>query len=508
MTKTEQQVEWSRAAAVKSVFLFIFNILFLIAVMFGSVIFEKRNAFFTTFKAHRANYLYICLCAIMLSWLAYFYLFFEHRKILTEASSINLIFFTMAVCIFLSSLAEYYGHIYVRPVALFALLIFMLVGRREAIFFNIVYGLLVFVVDYFSDLGETEPNVCSALLLTFVAGMMAVFVAGKMKNRVHIFPVGFAIILPMELLIMLLEICTLATGASGQLTTTLFVKDKVLALLKQMGYGLLGGLFSVVGFFVILPMFEVMFNRLTDFRLRELTSGDAKLLKKLKTEAPGTYNHSVVVAQLAEACAVALGENVDAARAAGFYHDVGKLHQPEYFTENQGEYNLHEELTPELSADIIRSHSIDGFDLIRANHLPQFLADVAVEHHGTMPIRYFYAKALKMTDGELNIEDFSYTGPKPQSKIAAIVMIADASEAVARSMQTKDPVAVEKAVRDVIEERMDLEQFAECDITIMDLSVIKQTLVDTLTGVYHHRVAYPSIRYKRGEKGNTQGEIK
>lgn len=122
-----------------------------------------------------------------------------------------------------------------------------------------------------------------------------------------------------------------------------------------------------------------------------------------------------------------------------------------------------------------------------------------------MPIRYFYAKALKMTDGELNIEDFSYPGPKPRTKIAAIIMIADASEAVVRAMQKRTPEGGEKAIRAIIEERMDLEQFSDCDITMADLTTIRRTLVSTLTGVYHHRVKYPSIKYKHAD-GKTTGE--
>ena len=252
-------------------------------------------------------------------------------------------------------------------------------------------------------------------------------------------------------------------------------------------------------------MFEGVFNCLTMFRLRELTSSDAKILKKLKEEAPGTYNHAMMVAQLAEASAAAIGENPDYARAAALYHDVGKLHNPEHFTENQAGYNLHDELSPELSADIIRSHAKDGYNLIRNHHLPEFLADVALQHHGTMPIRYFYAKALKLTDAELNIEDFSYLGPKPQTKVAAVVMIADASEAAVRAVNARTPEAAEKAIRSVIEERMDLEQFSECDITLGDLTKIRGALVNTLTGVYHHRIKYPNIKYKHTDKG-TKGE--
>ena len=157
-----------------------------------------------------------------------------------------------------------------------------------------------------------------------------------------------------------------------------------------------------------------------------------------------------------------------------------------------------------MSADIVRSHAQDGYDLILANHLPQFLADVALQHHGTMPIRYFYAKALKMTDGDLNVEEFSYLGPKPQTKIAAIIMIVDAAEAAVKALKDHAPEKVEKVVREIIEERMDLEQFSECDITMADLTKIRLTIVSVLTGVYHHRVKYPKIKYKQSE-GKTVG---
>ena len=328
--------------------------------------------------------------------------------------------------------------------------------------------------------------------------MLAIFFCEKAKTRFRVVLVGIAIVIPIDFIIFLLEVSTFIDNVNGGLAA-------LQSILLHMGYGLFGGVTSTVIFLAILPIFEVGFNCLTVYRLRELTSSDAKILQRLKEAAPGTYNHSMMVAQLAEACAAAIGEDVDYARAAALYHDVGKLHYPEHYTENQGDYNVHDELTPELSADIIRSHAKDGQTLIKANHLPDFLADIAVQHHGTMPIRYFYAKALKMTDGELNIEDFSYMGPKPQTKLAAIIMIADASEAAVRAVDARKPEQAEKAIRSVIEERMDLEQFSECDITMVDLTKIRMALVNTLSGVHHHRVKYPSIKYKRTESG-TKGE--
>ena len=224
-----------------------------------------------------------------------------------------------------------------------------------------------------------------------------------------------------------------------------------------------------------------------------LTSSYAKLIKKLKENAPGTYNHSVVVAQLVEACAREIGENSELARAAAFYHDIGKLKGPEMFAENQTDYNFHNELTPELSVDIIRNHSRDGAKLIKKYRLPEFFADVALQHHGTMPIKYFYAKALKMSDGGLNMSNYSYRGPKPASKIAAIIMIADSSEAAVRSLRDRSPANVESLVRNLINERLDMEQFDDCNITMRELTLIKNTIVNQLTGVYHSRVEYPKL---------------
>jgi len=417
---------------------------------------------------------------------------------LATGKNITLLFMVLDLYFVLAWVIGTYIDIFARPVALVALLMYVLIGRRSAIFMNIISALLVFVIDTFAGGMSADNAYYSSLLISFSAGMMAIFLCGYAKTRFRVVSVGVFIVIPMDIAIFLLEISTLLDGSAGGLSAWQ-------SIFLHMGYGLFGGVMSTVIFLALLPVFEVVFNCLTVYRLRELTGSDAKILKKMKEEAPGTYNHSRMVAQLAEACAAAIGENVDQARAAAMYHDVGKLHYPEHFTENQGEYNLHDELTPELSADIIRSHAKDGYTLIKANHLPDFLADIAIQHHGTMPIRYFYAKALKMTDAELNIEDFSYMGPKPQTKLAAIIMIADASEAAVRAVDARKPEQAEKAIRAVIEERMDLEQFSECDITMSDLTKIRHALVYTLTGVYNHRIKYPNIKYKRTE-GGTKGE--
>jgi putative nucleotidyltransferase with HDIG domain len=493
--------QFTKTDTLKSAAIFFLQVVLFVVLAAVLLIVEEWSVLGEHMKKEGGNYLYTLCCLLLLFVISYLYFFFEEREILGSGKQITLIFTILDLYLVCSCLIGYKLSIYARPVALVALLVYTLMSRRTAIFMNILCALLIFAIDMFA-VPEISARECySSLIISFSAGMVAIFYASKAKTRFQVVGVGLTIVIPIAFVIVLLGV-------------TEFVQSPVVGvdkpsgfenLFTEVGFGFFGGIASTVIYIAILPVFESVFNCLTAFRLRELTSYDAKILRKLKDEAPGTYNHSVMVAQLAEASAAAIGENVDYARAAALYHDVGKLHYPEHFTENQGDYNLHDELTPELSADIIRSHAKDGYTLIRNHHLPPFLADIALQHHGTMPIRYFYAKALKMTDGELNIEDFSYMGPKPQTKLAAIIMIADASEAAVRAVNARTPEETEKAIRAVIEERMDLEQFSECDVTMADLTKIRLALVNTLTGVYHHHIQYPSIKYRRTERG-TKGE--
>ncbi len=478
----------------KSIFVFFLNYLLvlLIVAMFiwMNTIGQEGETFRAYVTEHFNTVVYLMASMLVLFVTVYFYYFFEDKGVLCVSKSIWLIFLLLDVSIIICYFFGFFFNVYSRPVALLALLALTLLGRRDAIFLNVIFALQMFSIDSFTNFSAIN-DYTEALLITplmiFSAGMIAIFVGSRVKTRLRSFLTGFAVCVP----VIALTACLEYERGTGMLYLLL--------------YGLEAGVFSAVFFMALLPAFEVMFNCITDYRLRELTDHDAPLMRELKDRAPGTFNHSIVVAHLAEACAIALDEDTALARAAAYYHDVGKLRQPEYFTENQTGYNPHNELSPELSVDIIRSHAKDGYELIRSKHLPKMLADVALQHHGTMPIKYFYARALKMTDGELNIEDFSYAGPKPQTKIAAIVMIADASEAISRTLPDRTPEKVESAVRDIIEERMDLDQFDECDITMKDLTVIKETIVSCLTGVYHSRVQYPKLKLKRTEEESKNG---
>lgn len=468
----------------------------LLGILFGMIVLNDVHGWTTYMREQLSDVLFLIVSVFFLVVIVFFYYFFEDRQLLVSTAHTFLIFSLFFLCSIICFLFGKYVSPYARPFALFALLALFLLNRRQAIFLNFIFTFLIFVIDMYTNTfdGESARNVYSTLMVGFVSGTFAVYFAGNVKTRAGLIFTGVVLALPTSIVVALLNLSS--------------INNDWWQYLMDIGYRMLGSVISAVLALALLPLFETVFNKLTVFRLRELTSTNAPLLNRLKKEAPGTFNHSLIVAQLSEACAVAIGENAELARAAAYYHDVGKLKDPQCFTENQTGYNVHNELTPELSADIIRCHAQDGYDLLIYNHLPKAIADVALEHHGTLPIKYFYNKAQRLSGGEANIVNYSYFGPTPRSRIAAIVMIADGAEAATRALKDHSPESVEKTVRGIIEERMDLGQFAECDITMRDFTVIKQTLVEALSGVHHHRVEYPTIRFKRDRVVEDDGKDK
>ncbi len=238
------------------------------------------------------------------------------------------------------------------------------------------------------------------------------------------------------------------------------------------------------------PIIESVFNITTDFKLVELTNHNAPLIHRLIVEAPGTFNHSLAVANFAEICAGAIGENPFFARACAYYHDVGKLNNAMYFTENQAGYNPHDELLPEVSAAIIRQHTEDGYALCIENRVPEEVARVAIEHHGTLPITYFYNKAKSLTDSEVDMDEYRYHGATPRGKTAAIIMICDSAEAAIRAMDNPDGERVDKLLRNMIDERLKLGQFDDCDSTVQELNAVREAIVGAYGGLFHKRIKY------------------
>ena len=244
-----------------------------------------------------------------------------------------------------------------------------------------------------------------------------------------------------------------------------------------------------------LPFFEHLFGLTSPLSLLELANPNLPLLKRLLIEAPGTYHHSILVGNLAEAAADAIGADSLLVRVGAYYHDVGKLRRPYFFVENQiTNENPHENLAPSLSTLIITSHVRDGVDLAKSYGVPSCIIDLIEQHHGTDLIRYFYQQASEQAQEEkesIDKTDFSYPGPKPQSKEAALVMLADSVEAAARAVGQPSSARLEVLVSKILKERLELGQLDETNLTLRDLDKIKAAFLKVLGGIFHHRIKYP-----------------
>jgi putative nucleotidyltransferase with HDIG domain len=266
--------------------------------------------------------------------------------------------------------------------------------------------------------------------------------------------------------------------------------------------GLASGML-VLGF---LPPLEHALNAATTFRLRELSDLNAPVLKRLFTTAPGTYSHSIMVANLAEAACQDIGANPLLARVGAYYHDIGKMDQPEYFVENQTDYNKHDDTPPRLSATVIRSHVKLGVEKARSLGLPREVTEIVAEHHGNSVIAWFYNKALKQETAGVNMEDFTYPGNPPRSRESAVVMLADVTEAAARTLSKPTAGKLEKFIQELFTAKEEHGQLSECELTFRDLEIIKNAFVRVLAGHYHSRIEYPKTKEAALREASRGGE--
>lgn len=265
--------------------------------------------------------------------------------------------------------------------------------------------------------------------------------------------------------------------------------------------GLAGGVLSGIVVSAVLPVLESMFNIASDIKLLELSDLNHPLMRRLVMSAPGTYHHSVVVSNLSEEAAEMIGANALLVRVAAYYHDIGKIRKREYFIENQlGPENRHDRLTPRMSALILVSHVKEGIEMARKHNLPEQLIDFIPQHHGTSLISYFYNKAKELEDPaqqDVYEEDFRYTGPKPQSREAGILMLADVVEAASRSLQNPTPARVQTMVRNNVARVFAEGQLDDCELTLRGLNLISTAFIRILTGRFHHRIDYPEMDQTR-----------
>lgn len=369
---------------------------------------------------------------------------------------------------------------YLAPVALGSMLVTLLLD----IHFGLVSAFL------FSLLASVILNVRQDHLFDFQYGLVgavlsftAVLAIHRASRRSSILKAG----------IMVSLFGSIAVLALGLIASE---PDRI-HLVQSVGFVFVGGLLTSVLVIGLMPFFEVTFGILSDLKLVELSNPNHPLLRKLLTETPGTYHHSLMVGNLSEAAAEAVGANGLLCRVGSFYHDVGKTKRPLYFIENQnGGDNPHDRLDPKVSASIIIAHARDGAAMLKAHKLPRPIRDIAEQHHGTSLLKFFYYKAIKQAkdQGEecpYTEDDFRYPGPKAQSKEAAIVGIADAVEAAVRSLTHPTVEHIEGIIGKIIKDRLDDNQFNECDLTLRELDRIAVSLKETVIGTFHTRIEYP-----------------
>jgi hypothetical protein len=367
---------------------------------------------------------------------------------------------------------------YLLPSAAGIMVIAVLLRPRVALYTTAVLSLLVAVIAG----GDIRLG-----LVTFIGSTVGVYAIKRMHHRTDLIVAG------------------LRVGAANALAVTAIGLIDQLPIfphiLRDTAYGLASGI--AVGVIAIgaLPYLEHLFGLVTPIKLLELSNPSHPLLRRLQMEAPGTYHHSIVVANLAEAAGEAIGADSLLVRVGAYYHDIGKIRRPVFFVENQiGVENPHEKMAPSLSALTVLAHVRDGMEYAREQRLPEAIIRFIPEHHGTSLITYFYHQAMERGD-TVDEEVFRYEGPKPQSRETAILMLADGVEGAVRAMPRPTPDRMEQVVRRMIRERLEDGQLDECDLTFRDLDIIAQTFTRLLASMFHPRVEYPDLeRDLRGRR--------
>jgi len=357
----------------------------------------------------------------------------------------------------------------IMPSALFTLLLTQLLqDKRVAFLTSILMGCLFFFLT--SD-GSYD------FLITMFAGIAGTLAVGKRESRMGLLKAG-------PRLAVIMAITTFLAGL-------LFGKP-MKAILVTSAYSASNGLLTGILSLAFLPLLEHFLNTATTFRLIELSDQNVPILKRMRLRAPGTYIHSQNVAHLAEAACDAIGADGLLARVGAYYHDIGKIDQAEYFVENQTSENRHDDLKATLSVAVIKSHVKIGMEKGKVLRLPDEVLAVIEQHHGTSVIRYFYDRALNAEGNiEASPDDFSYGGPRPTSREAAVVMLADNAEAATRASKRLTLAKLEKYVWDLIMERFRAGELSDCELTLRELEIIKNTFVSVLTGHFHKRIEYP-----------------
>jgi putative nucleotidyltransferase with HDIG domain len=386
----------------------------------------------------------------------------------------------------------------ITPYAFAPLILSVLLGRNHGLYAAVFVSLWSSVL-----FGKIDAPL---LVTSLISGFTAVSLTLQVRRRSKLVRAGLGIGLAIWLL-------SLAFGLIGPINLFAASGNDWRMIGLQSAYAIGNGILTAMVVGGALPILEQVFQVTTDISWLEASDLNHPLLRRMTIEAPGTYHHSLVVANLAESAAEAIGANGTLCRVCSYFHDVGKLVKPEYFTENMNfERNPHDDLAPTMSALIIIAHVKEGVDLALKNKLNHRIIDIIQEHHGTSLVYYFYQRAMQQQEDaraggkimnmreedipEVREESFRYSGPKPQTKESAIVSLADIVESASRSLSKPTPQKVEQLVNELIEERIADGQLDECDLTLGDLRIIAERFRFTLMTMLHSRIAYPKPESK------------
>ena len=387
---------------------------------------------------------------------------------------LTVLLMTMALCVGAKRVLTYS-----MPAILAALLLSALIGARAALIGNMYMAILLTALSAGGN-DTYMSEMIRIFVTTALCGTLAALMVKRSTSRLRV----------------LLSAVTAAIAAMAiSYSISLLTDSSQAGSLNNAFESMIGPIFAGILALAIQPLFEVLFNMPTSMRLLELSNPNQPLLKKLMIEAPGTYHHSILVANLAEASAEAIGANPLLARVAAYYHDIGKLKRPSYFSENQvnGE-NIHDHTDPLVSAKILTAHPRDGVALARQYRLPVEIQQIISEHHGNSPVMYFYHKAKQMENGEpVDINDFRYDGQRPSTKESAIIMLCDTIEAAVRSR--KDSMSqeeLESYILRLVRGKLADGQLNQSPLTLHDIDAICASCAIVLKGVNHERVSYPT----------------
>ncbi len=427
---------------------------------------------------------YMPLAPVMARWLLiltaflmlYLYLYYFHNQLFLsdpKVFSLFLIYGLELVLIYFIG-TKLQLSVYLYPIAIFSALVTILFDAEVGVFNTFILALLLGILHRFNF---------SIVLVTIIVGTVACYSTQQVRHRSEFFRTIVYLSLTYIVLILLIE--SFKVSPPGE-------------ILNLAGFGLINGIASPILTIGLLPIFESLFGFTTDITLLELSDLNHPLLKRLSLEAPGTYHHSIIVGNLAEAAAKSIGANSLLARVGAYYHDIGKMEIPEYFVENQlGIKSKHDSLTPTMSAIILSSHVKKGRILGEEADLPDEVLNFIEEHHGTMTMNYFLNKAKEMGIENASIDDFRYPGPKPRTRETAIVMLADTTEAASRTLANPKPARISNLVQNIINDRFQSGELEECPLTLKDLADIRESFTQILIGVFHYRIEYP----KKDEAG-------